>query len=836
MKDSAPEDYHPAASQVRGIRKGVVVCAFFTLLAFQVFGQAPPLLWSTNVGATLFAVDANTNLYASVGGTVIKLDRDGVTLQTNAYCPLPGIARRDSASNFYFAGKFSGTQDFGGIVLGVQFNSSSFIAKYSSVGVLLWVTNFGPNNIDSSLQIRDLEVDADGNAYVGHTFKLPGPGSGSSYLARFNASGSNVWDILLSSTSIPGEVKVWPSSATNCFVLRYYYTGSHHRSQLLRIDSGGNATSLYLSGDLSSNFIVQDGKPCINSQGSVYAVDVGTGFLDLMQINGQTAVVGWRTQAGTNALWALATDWLGGVYVGQQDFVPSALNRMSRYDSEGRHLWTLTSATRCTAAISDAYGNLFASFADGTITRFAAEPAEAPIITNSPAGGTVFSGTTALLSVGVAGSAPFHYTWRLNGANLSTSNNATLILNYVAASQGGMYSVVVTNISGAQTSSAVLLRVKEVALYAGSQLLTNGTYSFLTPPTISINTAYPNGSKFYTLDGSTPTFASTSYTTPFTVSTSTTVRAIGYSADFLQSEEADQVNIVLPPSFSLTATSTPGGFVTANPAGGIYPSNTVVTLTATPTNGWSFLYWQGDVTATSPSIAVTMNAAKSVQAVFGTILGTTVSGNGQIAVHPPGGTYPYGSVVRLTAVPQAGNYFGVWGNAASGNANPLYFKLTNPNPTVSSLFAPLAANQAALTVLVNGPGSVQVNPAGNVFTTNQSVSITAAPLAGQGFVNWSGDAAGTQNPVSVDMTQSRVVTANFTNWPVLVANQQSFTPQGFQLSVLSGPGLVYQIQASSNLGTWTNLGVVTNTSGNTLFIDPAGMKLPMRFYRGTSWP
>jgi hypothetical protein len=40
--------------------------------------QAPGLLWSTNLGAKLFAVDALTNAYAYVGGSVIKVSGDGV--------------------------------------------------------------------------------------------------------------------------------------------------------------------------------------------------------------------------------------------------------------------------------------------------------------------------------------------------------------------------------------------------------------------------------------------------------------------------------------------------------------------------------------------------------------------------------------------------------------------------------------------------------------------------------------------------------------------------------------------------------------------------------------
>jgi hypothetical protein len=213
-----------------------------------------------------------------------------------------------------------------------------------------------------------------------------------------------------------------------------------------------------------------------------------------------------------------------------------------------------------------------------------------------------------------------------------------------------------------------------------------------------------------------------------------------------------------------------------------------------------------------------------------------VSSGGQVQKHPVSPLYPYGAVVRLTAVPDSGYHFAVWGNAASGNANPLYFTITSPNQTVSSAFALNSPGQAALTVLISGPGNVDVNPPGSYFSTNQTVSLTATPLAGQGFIDWSGDLSTTQNPLSVPMTQNRIITANFTNWPTLVAPPGSLTLQGFGLTVLSGPGNIYMMQGSSNLFSWVNLGVVTNTSGQSQFIDPAGTNLSKRYYRAQSWP
>jgi hypothetical protein len=355
-----------------------------------------------------------------------------------------------------------------------------------------------------------------------------------------------------------------------------------------------------------------------------------------------------------------------------------------------------------------------------------------------------------------------------------------------------------------------------VQFFLGSQMLTNGTYHFLSLPTLSIFSGFTNGAVYYTTNGSAPSLASTPYTSPFLVTTSATIRAIGYSEDFAQSDQADPVNIIVPPVYSLTATSTVGGSVTIAPEGGIYYSNTVVTVTATPTNGWTFLYWLGDATGSSNSANVIMGGNRNVHAVFGTTLSTSVTGNGEIILSPPTGPYPYGTVVRLTGVPQLGSYFENWGNAASGDTNPLYFTISNPAPTVSGSFVELPDGQAGLTVAITGRGHVNVDPGSNVYATNSSVTLTAMPDAGETFRYWSGDASGTQNPLTLEMTHSRLVVANFTG--PFKLNAIGLSPAGFRMTVGESFGN-YQVYGSTNFVNWTGLGSVSNGVPLTLFTD-----------------
>ena len=287
---------------------------------------------------------------------------------------------------------------------------------------------------------------------------------------------------------------------------------------------------------------------------------------------------------------------------------------------------------------------------------------------------------------------------------------------------------------------------------------------------------------------------------------------------------------------TLTASAAVGGSVTLNPPGGIYLNTAVVTATAIPAPGWSFLYWLGDASGINPVANLAMAHDKTVRAVFGTTLATTATGGGQVQVLPPGGVYPYGTVVRLTGIPDPGNYFGFWGNAASGNSNPLSFTISAPTQTVSSIFGATPGGQAPLTVLLNGHGRVNPIPRANAYALNQAVTLTAVPDAGQSFLNWSGDASGSQNPLLLTMTAGKVITANFTARPTLRVDRPGLegpTPAGFRLTLVSDPALVYQLFGSADLTGWNYLATITNLSGELQFTDPTATNAAAKFYQAT---
>ena len=83
-----------------------------------------------------------------------------------------------------------------------------------------------------------------------------------------------------------------------------------------------------------------------------------------------------------------------------------------------------------------------------------------PVITNQPVGLTNLVSSNATFSVVAGGTAPLSYQWYFNTNTLLTGQTAaTLTLTNLQLTNAGTYSIVVTNVAGAVTSSPALLGV-----------------------------------------------------------------------------------------------------------------------------------------------------------------------------------------------------------------------------------------------------------------------------------------------------------------------------------------------------------------------------------------
>jgi hypothetical protein len=127
-------------------------------------------------------------------------------------------------------------------------------------------------------------------------------------------------------------------------------------------------------------------------------------------------------------------------------------------------------------------------------------------------------------------------------------------------------------------------------------------------------------------------------------------------------------------TYTLTVNTDGQGTVALNPPGGSYTHGTTVQLTANAATGWHFDHWSGDLTGSANPTSILMNGNKTVTAWFVQdqyTLTVSIDGQGTVALNPPGGTYPSGTVVQLTASAAAGWHFDAWSGDVTGTANPI---------------------------------------------------------------------------------------------------------------------------------------------------------------------
>jgi hypothetical protein len=160
--------------------------------------------------------------------------------------------------------------------------------------------------------------------------------------------------------------------------------------------------------------------------------------------NAGTAALNWS--AGGGASWLAASPGSGTLLPGG----PAALVTVS-----------LTAAATNQVLGSYSASLRFTNLADGFAQSraFMLNILTPPVITLAPKSEEALGGETVQLTTQATGGAPLSYQWRQNGTNLadggiiSGSSTTALTLAGVGASNGGSYTVVVSNAAGAVTSS-----------------------------------------------------------------------------------------------------------------------------------------------------------------------------------------------------------------------------------------------------------------------------------------------------------------------------------------------------------------------------------------------
>ncbi len=187
----------------------------------------------------------------------------------------------------------------------------------------------------------------------------------------------------------------------------------------------------------------------------------------------------------------------------------------------------------------------------------------------------------------------------------------------------------------------------------------------------------------------------------------------------------------IPQQFTLTVNSDDSGSVMLDPAGGIYNSGTVVTLTAVPDSGYKFSGWSGDLSGATNPATITMNGNKTVAAAFAPLpkhpLAINLLGAGTVAANPSDSLLVYyeGTVVTLTATPAAGFQFTGWSGDLSGAANPAAITL-DTSKTVMATFTPIS--------VTNNIAHEETQTGGSSNSTSVTTAASLAGVSGQFYL------------------------------------------------------------------------------------------------------
>ena len=283
-----------------------------------------------------------------------------------------------------------------------------------------------------------------------------------------------------------------------------------------------------------------------------------------------------------------------------------------------------------------------------------------------------------------------------------------------------------------------------------------------------------------------------------------------------------------PIDYTLTATTGNGG--TINALNSSYPYDTNVSLVATPDSGFAFSGWtqsgNGIADTASASTTVRMEGNQSVHATFSPLpfnLNLTAGTGGSVSNNPAGTSHGFGSQVTITATPDSGYYFTGWSGSAVTDLNASTTTVTiSGDQAIQASFAPIPAGNFLLQLSSNPNNSAAGLIGGGVYANGQTVQISATPIAGFTFQNWTGGTVADENAssTSLTITQDLNLTANFLGF-------------SHQLIANAGPGGSVSGSGAFAYGTTTQITATPNV-GHTFVKWDGNLTFANQFSASTS--
>ncbi|MDR3764762.1 MAG: chitobiase/beta-hexosaminidase C-terminal domain-containing protein [Acidobacteriota bacterium] len=342
---------------------------------------------------------------------------------------------------------------------------------------------------------------------------------------------------------------------------------------------------------------------------------------------------------------------------------------------------------------------------------------------------------------------------------------------------------------------------------------------------VSLSSTTPGAVIYYTLDGTVPTSASSVYSQPISIGTTTTIQAVAIAPGFVESSlEMGTFTITLPaatPQFS--------------PAAGTYSTGQSVTITdattgasiyytldgSTPNPGISSLYTAAfpiSATTTVNAVAIANNYSRSSVA---SAIYTIASSGPSPTFSPSGGTYGAAQSVTLADTVSGASIYYTTDGSTPSTSSTLYSgpiavsrSMTIQALATASNYSQSAVASATYTLQAAQPA---FTPAAGVYQTSQTVTLTDATGGASLYYTLDGS---TPTPAAATL-YTGPITVNATTTINVIA-----VLSGYTTASASAVYVINQQQAAATPtfspvgGTYTtsqNVTISDATSGSSIF-------------------
>jgi hypothetical protein len=374
-----------------------------------------------------------------------------------------------------------------------------------------------------------------------------------------------------------------------------------------------------------------------------------------------------------------------------------------------------------------------------TVTISAAGPAATPGF--SPVAGTYTSAQTVTIN-STTPAATIYYT--TNGTTATTSSTIYSAPITISSSETVEAIAVASGYSNSAVGSAAYT-INLPATAAATPGFSPAAGTYTSAQTVTITSATPAATIYYTTNGTTPTTSSTLYSGPIIVSSSETVEAIAMASGYSNSAVGSAAYTI---NLSEPAAATPG----FSPAAGTYTSAQTVTISSATPAATIYYTTNGTTPSTSSTIysaPIAVSSSETVEAIA-VASGYTNSavGSGAYTIseqtaatpgfNPAAGTYTTAQTVTISsATPAATIYYTTNGTTPTASSTVYSGPITiSSSETVKAIavtsgYSNSAVGAAAYAISFPAPSfSVAVSPGALDIIAGQTgnAAVLVTPL------------------------------------------------------------------------------------------------------------